>query len=179
MPHPTGRRRFLATALGSMALLTITACSPGAATSAAGRASHPPALAGGTLGLGIVGLTVRDLPASLAFYRRLGLAIPADVDTSTGAFRLPQPNGQILFWETVQYVRGFDPTYQPGTGDRRVTLEFGFARAEDVDAMYDKLLADGARGHFPPTTWNNGAIRYAIVTDPDDNQISLRWPLVS
>lgn len=136
-------------------------------------------MAGGTLGLGIVGLAVADLGASLAFYRRLGLAIPRDVDTSAGAFRLRLPNDTIFFWETLSYVRDFDPNYRRGTGDRKVMLEFGFSSASDVDAMYENLVASGSQGYFAPVSWSNGAIRYAIVVDPDDNQVSLRWPLVS
>lgn len=170
-------RRYLL--LGSLTAGLLAACGAGRAGPSAPSRAPRPTSGAATLGLGIIGLTVKDLPASLAFYRRLGLAIPGDVDTSAGAFRLPLPTGQVFFWETVQYVRGFDPSYRQGTGDRRVTLEFGFARSEDVDAMYETLLATGSHSRFPPTTWNDGDIRYAIVTDPDDNQISLRWPLVS
>jgi len=172
-------RRLPAAALAALALLGVAGCGAGDPAPASARPAPQQSVAGGTLGLGIVGLTVRDLPVSLAFYRRLGLAIPPDVDTSGGAFRLPLPNGQILFWETVQYVQGFDPAYRPPTGDRRVTLEFGFKTPGDVTTMYKTLLAAGAQGRLPPVNWNNGDIRYAIVVDPDGNQISLRWPLVS
>lgn len=171
----TRRRSVLLGSLGALASVALTACGLGRSETA----PKAPPVAGGTLGLGIVGLFVKDLDASLAFYRRLGLAIPTDVDTSGGAFRLRLPSGQIFFWETVAYVRGFDPTYEQGTGDRKVNLEFGFATLEDVNAMYDALLAAGARSYLPPITWSKGTIRYAIVVDPDANQISLRWPLTS
>lgn len=179
MKRGTSRRRAILGVLGTAAAVALGACGlrrSGTTPGAPGR----PAVAGGTLGLGIVGLAVADLGASLAFYRRLGLAIPAEVDTSTGAFRLRLPNGMIVFWETVAYVRGFDPAYAPAPGGgRKVILEFGFGAPAEVDAMYDALRAAGARGYFPPVSWDDGAIRYAIVVDPDDNQISLRWPLVS
>ena len=179
MPSTPRRRHLLGGAVAVLATAGLTACGVDQAAPAATRSAPLPGTAGGTLGLGIVGIAVADLAASLAFYRRLGLAIPADVDASGGAFRLPLPNGMVFFWETVGYIQGFDPSYRPGTGDRRVILEFGFATADDVNAMYDTLLATGARSRLAPVTWNGGDIRYAIVTDPDNNQISLRWPLVS
>lgn len=179
MSTTPSRRQLLIGGAAALAAAGLTACGASPASSPASGSAPPPQVPGGTLGLGIVGIIVVDLPASLAFYRRLGMAIPVDVDTSVGAFRLPQPNGTIFFWETVAYIRGFDPTYQPATGDRRVVLEFGFASADDVTTMYDTLLAAGARSRLAPVTWNGGSIRYAIVTDPDNNQISLRSPLVS
>ncbi len=76
-------------------------------------------------------------------------------------------------------MRGYDPTYVPAIGSHKVSLEFDFNSAEDVDAMYANLVAAGAPSYFAPVSWNDGAVRYVIVVDPDDNQISLRWPLVS
>ena len=128
-----------------------------------------------TLGLGIVGLHVADLGASLAFYRRLGLAIPTDVDLAAGAFRLPLPTGQVFFWETIEYTRRDFPDYEQGTGDRKVSLEFGFRTPEEVDEMYAALVAEGHGSYKEPLSW--GFIRYAGVVDPDGNQISLRFPL--
>jgi catechol 2,3-dioxygenase-like lactoylglutathione lyase family enzyme len=179
MKGGTSRRGAVFGLFGAAVSVALSACGLRRSGTPPGGAGRP-AVTGGTLGLGIVGLAVGDLDASLAFYRRLGLAIPADVDTSGGAFRLRLPSGMIFFWETLPYVRGFDPTYQPATGgDRKVILEFGFGTPEEVNAMYDVLLAAGARGYLAPVSWDNGAIRYAIVVDPDDNQIALRWPLVS
>lgn len=131
----------------------------------------------GTLGLGIIGLHVTNLGASLDFYRRLGLDIPTDVNLSGGAFRLRLPTGQVFFWETLSYTRADFPDYEPGTGDRKVSLEFGFRNAREVDEMYDALLAEGYGSYKKPLSW--GSIRYAGVVDPDDNQIALRFPLAS
>lgn len=131
----------------------------------------------GTLGLGIIGLHVADLAASLDFYRRLGLDLPTDIDLSGGAFRLELATGQVFFWESVAYTRQYFPGYEQGTGQRKVSLEFGFRSPEEVDAMYDALLADGYGTYMEPLSW--GDIRYAGVIDPDDNQIALRFPLAS
>ncbi len=131
----------------------------------------------GTLGLGIVGLHVADLGASLDFYRRLGLDIPTDVNLGSGAFRLRLPTGQIFFWETIGYTRADFPDYRRGTGQRRVSLEFGFRSAGEVDEMYNALVDEGYGSYAEPLSW--GSIRYAGVVDPDGNQIALRFPLAS
>lgn len=184
MTSISSRRALLLGSAGALAATALAACSTAATPTAAPTPSGPgPAVPGGTLGLGIVGLIVRDLPASLAFYRRLGLAVPADVDTSGGAVRFRMPNDTIFVWETVEYTRaGFDTTYRPtgtGNGDRKVTLEFGFSTPEEVTAKHDELVAAGAASYQAPVTWNNGDIRFAMVVDPDDNKIGLRWPLAS
>ena len=173
------RRRALLGAAGSALSIAIAACGGDRKTAAqtpTGRGPRP-AVAGGTLGLGIIGLFVADLDRSLDFYRRLGLAIPDNLDTSGGSFRLRMPNDQIFFWETFAYTRRDFPDYQPARGDRKVALEFGFASPKDVDAMYAALTEAGAESYFKPTQW--GDVRIAIVVDPDDNQIALRYPLVS
>ena len=131
----------------------------------------------GTLGLGIVGLHVTDLGASLDFYRRLGVAIPTDVNLSNQAFRLRLPTGQIFFWETLAYTRADFPDYERGIGQRKVSLEFGFRDAGEVDEMYNALVDEGYGSYAEPLSW--GSIRYAGVVDPDGNQIALRFPLAS
>ena len=179
MTAPLNRRRALLGAASSALSIAIAACGGDRKTAAqtpTGRGPRP-AVAGGTLGLGIIGLFVADLDRSLDFYRRLGLDIPDNVDTSGGSFRLRMPNDQIFFWETFAYTRRDFPDYHPARGDRKVALEFGFASPKDVDAMYATLTAAGARSYFEPTQW--GDVRIAIVVDPDDNQIALRFPLVS
>jgi len=170
----------LSGALGAIGAAAVAGCG---STDAAVSTVAPPSPAGsltppgGTLGLGVVGLFVADLAASLVFYRPLGLAIPLEADTGSGAFRLSLPTGQILFWETYAYTRRDFPDYRPAVGDRKVALEFGFATPADLDATYQRLLGAGAPRYFPPTQWGN--VRYAVMVDPDGNQVSLRHPLVS
>lgn len=131
-----------------------------------------PGANGGTVGLGCVGIFVRDLPASLSFYRRLGPAIPDDAGVGND-YRLRLPNGQVFFWETHEAVRDFDPAWQPSPGSRRVVLEFGFASDEALDAMYAGLTS---AGHLAPFTFDNSTVRIAIVKDPDGNEVGLRSP---
>lgn len=141
---------------------------------ASAQASTPEA-SGGTVSLGCVGIVARDLPASLAFYRSLGLVIPDDAGGGSD-YRLRLPTGQVLFWETYAVVRDFDPSWQPSTGNRRVVLEFGFATAQALDDTYAGLTADGHEGYLAPFTFDNSTVRYALVSDPDGNEIGLRSP---
>lgn len=128
----------------------------------------------GTVGLGCIGIFVRDLPTSLAFYRRLGLAIPENAGGSYD-YRLQLPNKQVLFWETYGAVRAFDPEWQPSTGNRRVVLEFGFATARALNDKYAELTAASYEGYLAPFSFNNG-VRYALIKDPDGNEVGLRYP---
>ena len=95
-----------------------------------------------TVGLGIVGLIVRDVGASLDFYRMLGLNIPPEAG-SGGYHRMQLPNGQTFFWDSYEVTRGYDPNWEPSSGNRRVVLEFGFASAEGVDDKYAELTNAG------------------------------------
>ena len=174
------RRRALLAAAGTTLSAALAACGsdpePAVQTQTSPPAG-PPTRPGGTLGLGIVGLHVTDLDRSLAFYRRLGVDIPENVDTSEGAFRLRLPTGQIFFWETIEYTARYFEGYERGTGERRVSLEFGFADPASVDGMYRELTGDGTDSYLEPTSY--GRTRLAGVVDPDGNQISLRFPLAS
>jgi len=129
----------------------------------------------GTVGIGCIGLFVRDLPESLNFYRRLGLAIPENAGGGLD-YRLSLPTGQVFFWETYEAVRAFDPDWQPSSGNRRVVLEFGFATAQALNDKYAELTSEGYEGYLAPFTFGNSTIRYALIRDPDGNEIALRYP---
>ncbi|GLZ76883.1 glyoxalase [Actinorhabdospora filicis] len=111
-------------------------------------------------------LTV-DMPASLAFYRLLGLDIPAEMDAEGhvecdfGAFK--------LMWDTVESVRSFLPGVQVVPGGR-MSLAFQCDTAEEVDAAYERVTAAGAKCHLEPfdAVWGQ---RYAAVSDPDGNGV--------
>lgn len=163
--------------MGAVGLLLPTLAACGAPARVPPQAAATVTVTGitghGTVGLGIIGLVVADLVRSLTFYRRLGLDVPTDV---TGdSYRLALPHRTTFFWESAAVIRTFDPAWQPPSGDRRVMLEFGFDTADTLDATYDSLTDGGAPPRLPPF-WLTPDIRYAILTDPDDNQISLRYP---
>jgi catechol 2,3-dioxygenase-like lactoylglutathione lyase family enzyme len=122
------------------------------------------------LQLDVVGIVVRDMRASLAFYRRLGLDIPEDaedephVETTTSS-------GLRVAWDTTEVIQQIDPTWTEPSGGHRISLAFLCRSPEEVDATYDRLTALG-HGHKEPwdAFWGQ---RYAIVEDPDGNHIDL------
>jgi catechol 2,3-dioxygenase-like lactoylglutathione lyase family enzyme len=127
--------------------------------------------------LDTIGIRVEDLPASLAFYRRLGLPIPDGAETSEhGHVEVELPGGLRLAWDTAEVIRSFDPGWTPPTGSARVALNFLCDSPEDVDATHRELVAAGYECHKEPwdASWGQ---RYAQITDPDGNVVSLFAPL--
>ena len=124
--------------------------------------------------LDLIGLIVEDMAASLAFYRRLGLDIPASVDQE-GHVEVPLPGGMRMAWDTIEVVRSFDPTWQRPAGGHRIGLAFRCFRPLDVDNLYATLTKAGYHGHLPPwdAFWGQ---RYAVVHDPDGNPVDLFAP---
>ncbi|MFJ1925539.1 MULTISPECIES: VOC family protein [unclassified Streptomyces] len=121
--------------------------------------------------LDAVAITTADLPASLAFYRRLGLGIPADAESAPHV-EVALPGGQRLLWDTEDIVRSFDPEWSGPKGGERLGLAFRCDSPAEVDAVYAELTEAGYRGHLKPwdAVWGQ---RYAVVLDPDGCAVSL------
>lgn len=117
-------------------------------------------------------LVVADMDATLAFYRRLGLAIAAE----PGAFHVAAalPNGLLLEFDTEEFARQWDTASHGASGGSPV-LGFGVATRDAVDRRYADLTGAGYRGHQPPYDGFWGA-RYAIVDDPDGHPVGLMSP---
>ncbi|WP_371630922.1 VOC family protein [Streptomyces sp. NBC_00341] len=121
--------------------------------------------------LDAISVTTADLPASLAFYRRLGLDIPADAESAPHV-EVTLPGGQRLLWDTEDVVRSFDPEWSGTKGGERLGLAFLCDSPAEVDAVYAELTAAGHPGHLKPwdAVWGQ---RYAVVLDPDGCAVSL------
>ncbi|MEU0987763.1 VOC family protein [Streptomyces sp. NPDC005953] len=122
--------------------------------------------------LDAIGIVTADMAASLAFYRRLGLDIPAEADTAPHA-EATLPSGLRVMWDTEATIASFDPTWQrPAVGGERVGLAFLCADAAEVDSLYAELIEAGHQGHLKPwdAVWGQ---RYAVVLDPDGCGVSL------
>lgn len=116
-------------------------------------------------------LVVADLPASLAFYRRLGLDIPADADQAPHV-ELTLPGGIRVLWDTIDTIRSFTPDWTEPTGGHRIALAFDCGTAAGVDSLFDEITGDGYTGKKKPwdAPWGQ---RYATVDDPDGNSVDL------
>ncbi|MGP4000090.1 VOC family protein [Streptomyces sp. 8N706] len=123
----------------------------------------------------LIGLVVADMAASLAFYRRLGLDIPAGADTQPHV-EASVPGGLRIAWDTTETIRSFDPDWTPPRGGHRVGLAFACDDPADVDRTYAALVDAGSPGHLKPfdAFWGQ---RYATVLDPDGNAVDLFAPL--
>jgi catechol 2,3-dioxygenase-like lactoylglutathione lyase family enzyme len=111
-----------------------------------------------------IGAVVRDMAATLAFYRELGLDIPAEADASPHAEAV-LPSGLRLMWDTEETIRSFMPEYEREPGQSH-TLAARCASPAEVDATVQRLAALGSRVVREPwdAPWGQ---RYATVEDPD------------
>jgi catechol 2,3-dioxygenase-like lactoylglutathione lyase family enzyme len=118
-----------------------------------------------------IGLVTQDLAASLAFYRRLGLAIPDGAEAEPHV-SVDLAGGLRLAWDTVEVIRSFLPDYEPPKAGHRIGLAFNCGSAAGVDATYADLAGAGHQGLKEPwdAFWGQ---RYAVVLDPDGNSVEL------
>ena len=122
-------------------------------------------------------LVVRDMEATIAFYRALGVDIPEAAlwRTPTGVHHvdITTPSGLIVHFDSAALAKVYDRGWREpsGTGTRNV-LSFKVPAREDVDRIHDKLTGLGHRSSQPPydAFWGS---RYAIVEDPDGNHIGI------
>lgn len=124
--------------------------------------------------LDLVGIVTRDMRASLAFYRRLGLDVPEEseeqphVETAT-------PGGLRVAWDTAELIAQIYPGYTAPAGGHRMALAFLLPTPAAVDEKYAELAALGHGNKEPwDAPWGQ---RYAVVDDPDGNHVDLFAPL--
>ena len=118
----------------------------------------------------VIGLVVADMPATLAFYRRLGVDIPAEADTEPHVD--VEFGGLRLAFDTRETVESFDSSWRPPTDGHQMGLGFRADSPADLDAAYAELTAAGAVGHLEP--WDAfWGMRYAVLHDPDGNPVDL------
>jgi uncharacterized glyoxalase superfamily protein PhnB len=128
-----------------------------------------------TVSLNLVGLVVADMGKALAFYRRLGLDIPAEADREPHV-EMTLGGGLRIAWDTIDVVRSFDPQWAAPQGSSRVSLAFACDSPAEVDRKYAELVQAGYESHAQPwdAFWGQ---RYAIIHDPDGNGVDLFAPL--
>ncbi|MEP6816392.1 MAG: VOC family protein [Marmoricola sp.] len=122
----------------------------------------------------VIELVVADMPTSLAFYRRLGLDLPAQADTEPHVD--VDLGGIHLALDTRDTILSFDPGWTPPSGGHRMALAFACESPAEVDSAYAELVDNGAEAHLEP--WDAfWGMRYAVVHDPDGNPVDLFAPL--
>jgi catechol 2,3-dioxygenase-like lactoylglutathione lyase family enzyme len=118
-----------------------------------------------------IGIVTSDLAATLAFYRDLGIDIPAEADQAPHA-EANLPGGLRLMWDPLDTIHSFDPDFAPAKGDGRISFAFACADPAEVDSAYARMLTAGHAGHKEPwdAPWGQ---RYATLHDPDGNAVDL------
>ena len=123
-------------------------------------------------------LVARDFDATLAFYRRLALEVPDGSPSPEGVRHtgLTMSNGLALEFDNEALARLYNAAWRRPGGSSRLLLGFSLPSWDEVDRLYRALTAAGYEGRQPPYDAFWGA-RYAVLADPDGNDVGLMSPL--
>lgn len=127
------------------------------------------------LELYMLGLIVKDMPAALDFYRRLGLAIPEGSENQSHV-EIKMGSGVTFFLDSKP--RRWDPRYgsdaDPVSASERypTILEFYLNDQAALEAKYAEMVGYGYQGFREPYLTSFG-MYFAMVKDPDGNTILL------
>jgi uncharacterized glyoxalase superfamily protein PhnB len=124
----------------------------------------------------MLNLVVADMAASLAFYRRLGIAAAEGQDAAAAHVQLRMPRGFSFELDTGESARLWHAGWRADPVGVSVVIGFSLPTCEAVDERYAELTSAGYVGRQPPYDAFWGA-RWAIVADPDGNDIGLMGPI--
>ena len=118
----------------------------------------------------LIGIVVRDMAASLRFYRLLGLDIPPNVETEPHV-EVVLPGGFRIAWDSLEMMKSIYPDWIEPVG-QQMTLAFKCESPAAVDTLYDRVVQSGYRSNKAPwdAFWGQ---RYAVVVDPDGILVDL------
>jgi len=126
--------------------------------------------------LHMLNVVVGDMAASVEFYRRLGVPVPDGADPTSVHVQLRMPSGFSLELDTAASARLWHAGGRSDPASVSVVIGFALPDRQAVDQRYDELTAAGHAGRQPPFDAFWGA-RYAIVADPDGNDVGLMSPI--
>jgi catechol 2,3-dioxygenase-like lactoylglutathione lyase family enzyme len=123
-----------------------------------------------------VNVIVKDMEASVAFYRLLGIEIPdADPAWEDDHRSAQAADGFAFDLDTAESTKKWDRGWPDRPGGGASVLGFGVASRDRVDTLHAELTSAGYRSQQEPydAFWGS---RYAVVEDPDGNAIGLMSP---
>jgi catechol 2,3-dioxygenase-like lactoylglutathione lyase family enzyme len=115
----------------------------------------------------MVVLLVEDLSRSVAFYRRLGVEFPSDIEERRDVV-VDLGGGHNLVLTTT-FARN-DTDRIPPSGGARTFLEFFVDGDAAVDGAFAELTSAGYHGRRPPFRTDFDAYM-CLVDDPDGNTV--------
>jgi uncharacterized glyoxalase superfamily protein PhnB len=126
--------------------------------------------------LHMLNLVVGDIQASIDFYRRLGVVGPESPAVTGGHIALRMPGGVSLELDEAESARLWHAGFRSDPSSVGVVVGFTVESREAVDERYAELISAGYAGRQPPfdAFWGS---RYAIVADPDGNDVGLMSPI--
>jgi predicted lactoylglutathione lyase len=121
-------------------------------------------------------VVVGDMAASVAFYRRLGVSVPDTTDPADPHVEVRMAGGLIFELDTAESARLWHAGWRADPSSVSVVIGFSVPSRDAVDGTYTELIALGGSGRQPPfdAFWGG---RYAIVADPDGNDVALMSPI--
>ena len=133
-----------------------------------------------TTTLGQINLFVADMTATVAFYRLLELDVadPYDWPEGSGAQHVDVHFGDDFYiaFDNHAMARIWNPQFDPDRGGGNAVIGLMVAGRADVDRLYDRARAAGYEVGVAPYDAFFGS-RYAIVFDPDGNQVGIKSPI--
>jgi predicted lactoylglutathione lyase len=114
-------------------------------------------------------LEVRDLPASIAFYRRLGLDLPDPVPGRPVVVHRMGSGVSLLL--TTSFASRYDPAWTRPSNGYQQLLEFYLGEDVVVEQRWAALVDAGYHNRMPPT--RTVGPYAAMVDDPDGNVVLL------
>jgi catechol 2,3-dioxygenase-like lactoylglutathione lyase family enzyme len=124
-----------------------------------------------------INLIVRDVPASRAFYSRLGLdfgnAHDPVWDNHHVSSRASEQSALDVDLDSLSFAHKWNEGWPGSPG---VVFGFKVESRQAVDDLVAELAADGVTVQQPPFDAFWGA-RYAVVGDPDGNGVGIMSPV--
>jgi len=96
----------------------------------------------------LIGIVVRDMAASLRFYRLLGLEFPPNVETEPHV-EVVLPGGFRIAWDSLEMMKSIYPDWIEPVG-QQMTLAFKCESPAAVDTLYDRVVQSGYRSNKAP-----------------------------
>lgn len=130
---------------------------------------------------GQINLLVNDMAASIEFYRLLELEIPDPFEWPAGSRAenvddIQSDNGCYMALDSYQMARIWNPQFDPYRRQGNIVIGLLVETRGDVDRLYEKVKSAGHPVGQEPYDAFFGS-RYAIVIDPDGNQVGLKSPI--